>query len=110
MSDERLVRDIYPAEVVEVGGRVWTKCRAFVTTERLIVWKLTRGVLDKVVDVKLGESNAITASTSDDLAETLEIPTLMRGYLVSRGHGCRCRGGLLLALAPPASWVETLVQ
>jgi hypothetical protein len=108
---ESLVRDVYPADVVEVGGRVWSKCRAFVTTERLVVWKRDkRGVLDKVVDVVLGEPGAITASASNDLPTVLEIKTLTRGYLVNKGAGCRCRGGSLLALAPPASWPESLVR
>jgi hypothetical protein len=102
---ESLVRDIYPADVVEVGGRVWSKCRAFITTERLVVWKKDRqGVLDKVLDVKLAEPGSITASAENEPAFAIEIATLTRGYLVNKGHGCRCRGGSLLALNPPAAW------
>jgi hypothetical protein len=108
---ELLVRDVYPADVVEVGGRVWSKCRAFVTTERLVVWKKDkRGVLDKVVDVVLGEPGAITASASNELPTVLEVPTLTRGYLVNKGAGCRCRGGALLALNPPAPWPEGIAS
>lgn len=102
-TDERLVRDLYPGEVLEVGGRMFTKCRVFITTDRLIVWKLTKGVLDKVLDVAVAEPGSIAASR-DAPEFAIEVATLTRGYLVNKGHGCRCRGGQLLALSPPVPW------
>lgn len=102
-----LVRDVFPAEVCEVGGRVWSRARVFVTTERLVVWSMGRDrVPVKVVDAALAEPGVIEATMEAPMGP-LEIATLTRGYLVNRGRGCRCQSALL-ALAPPAEWQGAL--
>jgi hypothetical protein len=97
---ESLVRDIFPAEVVEPGGQVFTGARVFVTTERFIVWRMVKGVRTKTIDLNLTEP--IEKST-DILERPLEIMTLTRGFLVNQGRGCGCHSPLR-ALGPPAAW------
>jgi hypothetical protein len=94
---EVLVHDIFPAEVLEVGGRIWTGCRVFVTTERMTVWRQPKGhALEKVLDV------ALTEPVDPELRSPIEIATLTRGYLVNKGRGCGCHKMSLKALTPPA--------
>lgn len=103
-----MARDVFPAEVVEVGGRVFTKCRVFITSRRMIVWGLDRsGVPEKKLEVDLAEPLGVFASRSVLAAnESVEVATLTKGYIVNRGRGCGCGGVMshLKALATPVGW------
>lgn len=96
-----------PAEVVMPDGRVLVNVRAFVTTERFVVWReLKDKTLEKVIDVALSEP--VDRST-DKLTGPLEIFTLTQGFLVNQGKGCGCRLTRLKALSPPAEWASATV-
>lgn len=113
MDDELLVRDVFPAEVLEVGGSLITKVRVFITTHRMIVWRTDENQVPGIcLEVKLAEPGSVTqAKAKLGHNERIEVATLTRGYIVNRGPGCGCTGaGLKLKSLPrPAKWRDEKV-
>jgi hypothetical protein len=107
VTGEVMVRDIYPAEVYEVGGKIHTKVRVFLTNRRMIVWGTDRGgrVPEKRLDVELSDPIGAFAASAVALPRSapIEVATLTQGFIVNKISGCRC-GSALLALSPPAPW------
>jgi hypothetical protein len=108
MTDEVMARDVFPAEVYEVGKGTMTKVRAFVTSHRLIVYGLGDDNLPELrIDVDLAEDSTVFESRAVmGHAERLEVATLTRGFIINKGLGCGCAGPLkaLKALPPPVAW------
>ena len=106
MQDERLRRDVMPAEVALADGTVLGarghKVRLFVTSHRVVAWRDINGSIEQVLDVPLAEPWSVEAHRGT-LPGTLEVETADGTAYVSRGYGCGC-GSALLALAPPVSW------
>lgn len=97
---ETMARDIFPADVIEVGGRVFSNVRVFVTDQRIVVWRAKKSIPEIVINLALSE--AVTPS-QNVLEETLEVTTLTQGFLVSKRQGCGCHSPLK-AIGPPAAW------
>ncbi len=106
--EETMARDIFPAEVLEAGGRLLTKVRVFITSHRMIVWGLDEsGLPEKKIEVALAEPLGVFETrTVLGANENIEVATLTKGYIVNKGRGCGCGGPIsqLKALAPPAPW------
>jgi hypothetical protein len=101
---ETMCRDIFPADVIEVGGAVYSNVRVFITDQRMIVWRLKKGVREIALDVALSEPIAADRSVLD---YTLEVTTLTRGFLVNQRKGCGCHSPLK-ALGAPAEWESNI--
>jgi hypothetical protein len=108
ITDEVLARDIFPAEVLEVGGRVWTKVRCFITSRRMILWGLdAHGIPEIKLEIELAEPLGVFETRAVLTPnQNLEVATLTKGYIINKGRGCGCTGPLatLKALTPPAPW------
>ena len=105
MDGELLVRDIFPAEVLEVGGSLITKVRVFITTHRMIVWhEQYKGVPAKLLEVNLAEPFSVASQQAKlGYGERIEVATMTRGFIINQGRGCGC-GSVLKALPRPAEW------
>ena len=105
MEGELLVRDIFPAEVLEVGGALLTKVRVFITTHRMIVWRTDAAKVPGIcLEVKLAEPGSVSSQEAKlGHGERIEVSTLTKGYIINQGHGCMC-GSILKALPRPAEW------
>jgi len=105
MSAEVLARDVFPAEVSLPDDRVLTGVRVFVTSRRLLVYRVGE---DRSIEVAIDEPLATEGSVSRDRSSlrraTLEC-VLASGetVYVNSGRGCGCSSPLR-ALGPPVSW------
>jgi hypothetical protein len=106
-DDERMVRDVFPAEVVFTDGTVLTGVRVFVTTERCMIWALD----DKkeLVNVHALYNTTTDAKPSRNTLQegervAIDVDNLQR-LVVNKGRGCGC-GSKLKALSPPINWTR----
>jgi hypothetical protein len=102
---ELLRRDVHPAEVSTPDGSVFKRCRAFVTSERLIVWQEADRKVKVALDVALTEPSAVPPNRGS-LFGSLECETEHGTYWVNAGRGCGCGQMVLKALGPPAPWTQ----
>lgn len=106
MDDEILCRDVYPAEVLEVGNdSLMTKVRVFITSHRMIVWRADgNGTPGIYLEVKLAEPFSVSQCQAKlGTNERIEVATLTKGFIINQGRGCGC-GTKLKALGQPAPW------
>jgi hypothetical protein len=93
---------VFPAEVLLSDGSLLIGVRAFVTTERLIVWREFEGQSPGIVlEMRLAEPGSI--QPSHDQSERVEIAGLTSWAILNRGRGCGC-GSKLKALGSPVPW------
>ena len=101
--DEVLVRDIKGGEILCSDGTLMTKVRVFITSHRMIVWRVDNKVPGIVLEVKLAEPFSVCAQQAKlGYNERIEVATLTKGYIINQGK-CLC-GSILLALPLPAPW------
>jgi hypothetical protein len=97
-TDERLHRDIFPAEVFAPGLLEHPqKARVFVTTNRLVVMGEAGTVIDEPIT---GEVPQRTRAT---LQGELRVETAKGTVYVTRGEGCGCKSSLK-GVDPPVPW------
>jgi hypothetical protein len=98
---ERLARDAFPVEVLDSrDGTFATGCRAFVTTERILVWREVGGRPDVLLNEPVTEQvERNRGSLGSHLSVEVEGGTIH----LSRGRGCGCHS-VLRALPPPVAW------
>jgi hypothetical protein len=100
-------RDVFPAEVLQIGGPLMTKVRVFITSHRMIVWGLdASGLPEKKLEVDIEPSSVFASRAVLGPNERIEVSTLARDYIVNKGRGCGCSGPLsqLKAIALPSEW------
>lgn len=101
---ERLVRDVFPGEILMPDGSIHTHVRVFVTTGRLLAYKVDeeRRILP-VLNEPVQQPVTVPVSRGS-LVGQLEV-RLKDGSTawVNRGHGCGC-GSPLKAFAAPFDW------
>ena len=103
--NEKMARDVFPAEVLMPDGTVITGARVFATSHRVLVYTVDdKRNINLEVELHLASPGAIPASRSD-LAPNgrLEVRTENGTAWVNRGRGCGC-GSVLKALGSPISW------
>jgi hypothetical protein len=106
-SPELLRRDVHPAEVSLPDGQIITGVRVFVTSHRLVAFKVSESrEIVKVLDLELEQPCTVPADRGTLGAGRLEV-RLADGHTawVNRGQGCGC-GSPLKALGPPVPWVR----
>lgn len=110
VSDERLHRDVHPAEVLLADGTLHRDVRVFVTSRRLLAFKATpAGRVEPCLELALAEPCSVAANRGTLTGSGRLEAILADGgsVWVNRGHGCGC-GSPLKALAPPVPWVGRL--
>ena len=105
MLDEFLVRDIHPAEVLLPDGKLLTRCRVFVTSKRVQVWRENLQRMPFLeVEITLADPDSVVESKATMMRnDRLEIVGLHGHAYINKGRGCDC-GSSLKALSAPASW------
>lgn len=107
LAVEVLRRDIHPAEVLLPDGKLLLDARVFVTTERVLVWKVKEGRVQQVLERPLRAGVEIPASRQSLNGGRLEVGCELDGekelLTINQGHGCGC-GSPLKALAAPVPW------
>lgn len=103
ISGEVLRRDTHPAEVACPDGSVITRCRAIITSHRLIVWQEADRKKIVTLDVELTDPFSVPANRGS-LNGCLECRTDGGTYWVNPGRGCGCGQLVLKALGPPVGW------
>ena len=99
-----MLRDVHPAEVVLSDGRVLTGVRAFLTTQRLIVWKLNASKeCEKVIEMSVKFTDVQASRSTLGAGERLEVFSDEATAIINRGRGCGC-GSPLKALSTPIRW------
>jgi len=104
-------RDVHPAEVSLPDGSIVTGARVFVTSHRLLAWKVTQerrgtelGKIEQVVNLRIEDPFSVVASRNTLLStQTIEVETTEGTAYVNRGRGCGCHSPLK-ALAAPVPW------
>ena len=109
MSDERMVRDIFPAEVVVHGlgdeTRMLTGVRVFVTTERCTIWRLNEAKEFVTMEFTGTSTDAKPSRSTLQEGERINIERDDISITVNKGRGCGC-GSKLKALSPPINWTR----
>ena len=99
-----MARDIYPARVVMVDGRAERACRVFVTSQRVVVYRLSAGRIVRLAEHELAEGSSVAPDRSSLMVgRSLEVETSDGVLVVEREAGCGC-GSPLKALGPPIEW------
>ncbi len=101
-ANELLRRDIHPAEVLMPSGELIREARVFVTTERVLAWKMREGRVQQVLALELA-GDPPPASRQSLNGGQLELQCAEGVLFVNQGAGCGC-GSPLKALAPPLAW------
>jgi hypothetical protein len=100
---ERLMRDVHPAELLLPDGSVVRDARVFVTSRRLLAFRVGDGGIEKAADLELEQPCSVPADRGS-LRGRLEARLADGGTVwINRGSGCGC-GSPLRALAGPVSW------
>lgn len=102
-TDERLHRDIYPAEVLAPGQLEHPrKARVFITDSRLLVWSSTAsGTPDVLIDEAI--TGDVPQRTRATLQGEMRVETAKGTVFVTRGEGCGCKDRLR-SVDPPVPW------
>jgi hypothetical protein len=100
-----MIRDVHPAEVVFNDGRILTKCRVFLTSERIIIWRenVEKKQPEKIFDEVFRHTDARASRNTLGSNERIEVFGADFTCVINKGHGCNC-GSSLKALATPISW------
>lgn len=101
--NERLCRDVHPAEVLTPDGTVIKGARVFATTHRLLVWQAAGRNVEQTVNIALAEPGSVPANRGGLNGGRLECATKDGTFWVNQGRGCGC-GSPLKALGAPVSW------
>lgn len=105
-TNETLCRDVYPAEVLFPGDVLVTDVRVFVTTHRLLVFRVGADRRCEVAyDLPLTVPGAVPASMDTMRQGRLECPIADGTAWVNLGRGCGC-GSPLKALGSPIGWTS----
>lgn len=108
MSDtERMLRDVHPAEVALSDGRLFVGVRAFLTNERLVIWKEDRATreIKNVLELKVKFTEAKPSRETLLDGQRIEVFSDEATATINRGRGCGC-GSKLKALSPPTNWTR----
>lgn len=102
-----MVRDVHPAEVSLSDGRFMTGARAFLTTERLIVWRSDRNrQVYKALEVPVTFAETVVRTRNTLGAhERLEVFSNDVTVSINKGQGCGCHSPLK-ALPTPIPWAK----
>lgn len=102
MTDQ-LVRDCWPAEVFapEVDAAPF-RARVFITRSRIIAWRESGGLPQKVIDVPVPDGASLPNRDRGSFYGQVRFDTEVGAMHITAG-GCKC-GSALNALQPPAPW------
>ena len=100
--EERLVRDVYPAEVLLPDGKFIKGIRVFITTHRIYGYDAQGQTVVEVINFPLSDIDQIPRSRST-LIGNLQLSTEVGNFYVNKGQGCGC-GSILKALPSPINW------
>lgn len=104
LAGEILRRDVYPAEVLLPGGELLTGVRAFITSQRVLVYAAAGRDVELVRELPLARDSVPgDRNTLRQGAGSLQLDLVDGTGWVNAGRGCGC-GTPVKGMRVPVSW------